>query len=147
MQRSLSKNVFLLSGFIILVLIFINRENLREDATLFIESAKINIYNLQFLQNPTRRQPINTLSKEMQLQEKLGEPFISFTQSDWKEFWNIIYGAYPLEASENERLPKKYRNLTSSEIVEKLQTRFVAFQYYEPQLWSIMLNEVLNVKG
>ena len=146
MQRNLPAKLFLVFGFIFLVLIFVNRENLREDTTLFIESAKINIYNIQFLLNPARRQPINTLAKEMQLQEALGEPFISFIRSDWKEFWNIIYGAFPLETSEDERLPKKYRNLTRDEIIERLQLHFEALTYYEPEKWSFMLNEVLNVK-
>lgn len=123
---------------IVLVLtLLLAQDNLRRDWNDFMEGIDIHIDNFMYTFSPKRSKSISMLEKEQNLKLYVGQPFIDFSQSDWDKFWDILYGIYPLDYSQNSRLPARVRQLKPAEMEEKLKEWYPKpFGYFQPQHWQ-----------
>src|SRR3990167_208318 len=85
--------------------------NMRLDWEDLVELVNIQIDNFSYPFNAERSRPVSSLETETNLNSNVGEPFISFSKSQWDKFWDILYGAYPVDYSDNERLPPRVRQI------------------------------------
>lgn len=133
-------------GVVLALTLFLSQENLREDWNDFTESMDIHIDNFMYTLNPERSKSISMMEKEQNLKLYVGQPFIDFSQSDWDKFWGILYGVYPVDYPENERLPARARQLKRPEMEEKLKewypSPFGNFQQeHWQQFWQIIFGK------
>lgn len=137
MPRKLLAWIGICFGVVLALTLFLSRENLREDWNDFTEGVDIHIDNFMYTLNPERSKSISMLEKEQNLKLYVGQPFIDFRQSDWDKFWGILYGVYPMDYSENERLPARVRQLKRPEMEEKLKDWYPApFGNFQQQHWQ-----------
>lgn len=135
-------------GIILVFILYTARENLRYDWDDLIENARIVMDNLVYSMNPERAKGITSLEKEENLKSYVGEPFKRFRSSDWQEFWNVIYGVYPIEHSQNRRLPPSVRQLSYPEMEARLKELYPApFGYFKEEHWQQFWPVVLGKKA
>lgn len=145
-KRFLPK-IFLISGFLALFFIVKYQNEIKEISSLNLEKLKIYFDNFFYLVSPKleRQKPISFLEREEKLKAYIGQPFTGFDKSDWDKFWNIIYGAFPIEQSEKPGLPKKMRQLTLDEIAFELIARYPEpLAYFKEEHWKIFFGIILN---
>ncbi len=129
--------IFIVFGVVLAFMLFFAQKNLREDWDDLLDGFGINIDNFFYGLNPERSRPVSTLEKETSLKSYVGEPFISFSKSDWDDFWNILYGVFPRDYPDNERLPPKLRQLTTLEMEAELKKRYPSpFSYFQDSHWQ-----------
>jgi len=120
-KRILPK-IFLTVGFIAVFLLFKYQAVLKKLVQFNINKA--GVYSDNFLKEagsaPKRLMPFVTTDKEAELKLSLGAPFIDFSGGDWREFWNIIYGVFPLDPPDASGLPQRLRQLTPEEVSSEL---------------------------
>lgn len=137
MRAKFSPKLLIFLAIVLALTLFFAQGNLRQDWDDFAQGIDIHIENFMYALNPERSKPISILEKEQGLKVYVGEPFIDFSQSDWSEFWNILYGAYPMDYPENERLPPRVRQLNYSEMEEKLKEWHPnPFSYFQAEHWQ-----------
>jgi hypothetical protein len=137
MPKSFTPRIFIVFGIILALMLFFAQKNLQEDWDDLLESLSIYIDNFFYGLNPKRSPPVSTLEKETGLKSYVGEPFISFSKSDWDGFWNILYGVFPRDYPDNERLPPRVRQLTLPEMEEELRKRYPhPFSYFQDEHWQ-----------
>ena len=145
-RRHLPK-IFIASGFLFLFLIVKYQGYIRDLWSFNLE--KIQIYSDNFFYGTSpevrRRRPVSTLKKETELQMYVGEPFRSFNRRQWREFWNLVYGAFPKEKPLRGGLPDRMRQLTEDEIATELMRRYPApFSYFKGNHWQMFFELVLE---
>ncbi len=105
----------------------------------------VNNFFYQFSSDLERRRPVSLVEREEELKAYIGEPFITFTQSDWNRFWNLIYGGFQKEDPERPGLPKKMRQLTENEIAYELMSLYPQpFSYFKDSHWRILFSIIFN---
>lgn len=141
--------VVLISSAIVLALtLFLAQDNLRQDWNDFTESIDIHIDNFMYTLSPERSKSISMLEKEQNLKLYVGQPFIDFSQSDWNKFWDILYGVYPVDYPENERLPARVRQLKRPEMEEKLKDLYPnPFGNFQQQHWQQFWQMIFGKKA
>ena len=98
-----------------------------------IYSIKIFSHNIKNEIQPLRKKPLSLLPQQEKLKQFIGEPFISFSDADWEEFWNIIYGYTEITTS--------YGTITRQRTLEEIQEELIylygnPFKYFEKQHWE-----------
>lgn len=144
-KRFLPK-ILLAFGFLTLFLIIKYQNSIKDIWSFNLEKVKIYFDNFfyQTSSQPKRHRPLSLMERETELKLYIGEPFRDFTQNDWNEFWNLIYGAFPKEAPKK-GLPKKMRQLTPDEIAFELMSRYPSpFAYFKESHWQIFFGIVLK---
>ncbi|MFH0935696.1 MAG: hypothetical protein V1828_02400 [Candidatus Omnitrophota bacterium] len=130
-----------------LVMIIKYREEIRQFASFNLYKVKIHADNFFYGAGPgpKRHQPVALLQKETELALYVGEPFRSFRKSDWREFWEIIYGAYPMDAPEKPGLPRRVRQMDRDELAYELAMRYPQpFAYFTPEHWRIFFSIIFS---
>lgn len=137
MKFNLWPKLFILAGILLAAVLYFSKDNLRQDWNDLIETVSIQADNFSYPLRAQRSPPISALELQANLKSYVGEPFISFSGAEWKDFYNILYGAYPIDYSDNERLPAKVRQLNYSEMEEKLSETFPnPFRNFQEQHWK-----------
>lgn len=148
MRLNLWPKLLIVCGIVLASVLYFARNNLRYDWDDLIESARIVMDNFSYSMNPERAKGLTTLQEEENLKAYLGEPFGSFHPSDWQEFWNVIYGVYPIDYSQNKRLPPKVRQLTYAEMEARLKELYYnPFGYFKEEHWQQFWPIVLGKKA
>lgn len=145
-KRHLPK-IFIALGFLSLILIIAQQNYIKDTWSFNLDKIKTHMDNFFYGTSPEvkRRRPISTAQKEVELKLYVGEPFKSFSYSQWRNFWNLIYGAFekgePLRAG----LPKRMRQLTEEEIVAELISRYpMPFSYFKSNHWQMFFEIVFG---
>lgn len=148
MRLNLWPKLPIVCGIILVFVLYAARENLRYDWDDLVESARIVMDNLVYSMNPERAKGITSLEKEENLKSYVGEPFKSFRSSDWQEFWNVIYGIYPIDYSDNRRLPPRMKQLGYPEMEARLKELYpTPFGYFKEEHWQQFWPVVLGKKA
>lgn len=145
--KKIFPKILLIFGFLTLFIIIAYRASIKDKWLFNLEKLKIHADNFFFKSGPgfERRPPISLLQKETELEVYLGEPFKSFSEKDWQEFWKIIYGAYPREIPEKKGLPKKMRQLSEDEIAYELTQLYPEpFNYFKEEHWKALFGIILK---
>lgn len=134
-------------GFLVLFLVLQFNSQIKN----FIDYNKerIQTYGFNFFYmsgaGPKRYRPVSLLERETELKLYIGEPFKSFNQADWDDFWNLIYGAFPKDPPKKEGLPRRMRQLTLDEIRYELMLRYpTPFNYFKKEHWGMFFGIVLK---
>lgn len=136
-MASLRPKILIVFGIALAFIIYSARTGLRQDWNDLVESVNIWMDNFNRAFSPVRSRPISTLQKEEELKMYVGAPFLGFQGSDWEKFWNIVYGLFPIDYPENERLPPRTRQLTNPEMQEKLKELYPSpFSSFQDQHWQ-----------
>ena len=136
-MSSLRPKILIVFGIALAFMLYLARINLRQDWNDLVETVNIWIDNFNRGFSPGRSRPISTLQREEELQMLVGPPFRDFQSLDWDKFWNVIYGLFPVDYPENERLPPRARQLTNPEMQEKLKELYPSpFSYFQDQHWQ-----------
>ncbi|MEK6568433.1 MAG: hypothetical protein AABZ27_06845 [Candidatus Omnitrophota bacterium] len=147
-MSSLRPKILIVFGIALAFMLYLARVNLRQDWNDLSESVEIWIDNFNRGLSPDRSRPISTLSKEEELKMYVGAPFLDFQASDWDKFWNIVYGLFPVDYSENERLPPRSRHLTNPEMQEKLKELYPSpFGYFQDEHWEQFWRIIFKTKA
>ncbi|MDD5561925.1 MAG: hypothetical protein PHT50_07360 [Candidatus Omnitrophica bacterium] len=124
-RRFLPKFILII-GFSLLLLVIIFQPQIKDFLKLSYDKAGEYVdyaaYDLTL--EPERHRPVSLLQKETELKLYIGEPFKSFSRSDWEEFWNIIYGIFPKTDPQEPGLVSKRRQLTKDEIAYELKNMY-----------------------
>ena len=148
MPRKLPVWIGVCFGVVLALTLYLSQENLREDWNDFMESIDIHKDNFMYTLSPERSKSLSMMEKEQNLKLYAGQPFIDFRQSDWDKFWGILYGVYPVDYSENERLPARARQLNRIEMEEKLKDWYPApFGNFQQQHWQQFWELALGKKA
>lgn len=140
--------VLILCGVTLVFIFYRAKGNLKEDWKDFADAIAIHIDNLKYTLNPERAKSITTIEKEESLKSFVGDPFIHFSRQDWDEFWNVLYGVFPLEYPENKRLPPFVRQFTYSEMESKLRELYSKpFAYFQDEHWRQFWGIVFGKKA
>ncbi len=147
MRISLWQSIIIIACVILVLVFYCARNNLQQDWDDLVETVSISARNFFYPFNPERAKFVSSFEKEEKLKSSIGEPFKSFNQSDWDTFWEVLYGAYPLDYSENSRLPAKVRQLTYSEMEAKLKELYPdPFSYFQDEHWRQFWQVVFGKK-
>lgn len=131
---------------IIAIIVVAVRGNLFRDADDLAQAVKIGSHNFEYQLSPDRRRPFVSVDKEYGLRQLIPGLFYNFDKDDWKEFWDIIYGAHPLLKFKNERLPLADRNLYIQEVQKVLVERYPqGFTNLTPDQWRIFWSEIFGI--
>lgn len=148
MRLNIWPKLLIACGIILASALYFARENLRNDLDDLLESARIVMDNFSYSMNPERAKGFITLKEEEDLKAYLGEPFSSFRSSDWQKFWDVIYGVYPLDYSQNRRLPPRVRQLNYAEMQARLKELYHnPFGYFTEEHWQEFWPLVLGKKA
>ena len=148
MRISWKPKILIFSGIMLAFTIYVMRDNLRKDCDDLIETFDIILNNFSSRFNLERSRPINPIDKEENLKMLLGRPFIHFKRADWEEFWEILYGVFPVDYSDNQRLPPRSRQLTYSEMEERLKRLYsTPFDYFQDEHWQQFWQTVFGKKA
>ena len=128
--------LILIVCFLSLVFLFVIRENMRADLLDFFNAMKINIGNIERELFPQRRRPFSLVRQESELKIRLPNPFVNFSPSDWRKFWELVYASVGYDIPDNPRLPIIKRQLTLAELEEKLMEQFPIFEKFQAQHWE-----------
>lgn len=145
--RRLFPKLFLITGFLLLFLIFRYQNSLKDLWQVNFEKLKIYTDNFFFQFDPAleRNRPTSLVERQEELKVYIGEPFISFTNRDWDKFWHIIYGGFLKENRENPDLPKKMRQLDHHEIMYELASLYPQpFAFFQDSHWRIFFGIILK---
>ena len=145
-RRPLPK-IFLVIGFLALFTAVAYRKQIQEFFSFNLQKVKIHSDNFFYQSGPAvkRHKPITLLGKETELKLYVGEPFRSFNNKEWEEFWGIIYGAYAVDAPEKEGLPRRVRQMEQDEIAYELTLRYAQpFAYFTPENWKMFFSIILK---
>jgi len=129
----------LIIGFAVLFFVIKYRESLQDLSSFNLEKLKTYVDNFFYESSPElkRRRPFSLTQKETELKLYIGQPFKDFSYSDWREFWNLVYGSFPKEPPEKEGLPPRMRQLTQDEIAFELMSRYSQpFAYFGTNQWQ-----------
>jgi len=147
-RLNLWPKLLIVCGIILVFVLYSARENLRQDWDDLLESVRIVMDNFIYSMNPERAKGVTTLENEENLKAYVGEPFRSFRSSDWQKFWNVIYGVYPIDYSQNRRLPPRARQLGYAEMEARLKELYSApFGYFKEEHWQQFWPLVLGKKA
>jgi hypothetical protein len=147
-RRSALPKVLLFLGFVGLFLVFKYQSALQSSWGGVLEKVKIYFDNF-FYQSPVpkRYPPLSFLEQETELKLYIGDPFRDFIQSEWDEFWKIIYGTFPDEESRQPGMPARMRQLTTDEIAYKLTQNYPQpFAYFKDSHWQLFFGIALKKK-
>lgn len=139
--------IFLLAVLLVLLVVIRYREEIRQFSSFNLEKLKIHKDNFFAESGPglKRRRPVSLLQKETELALYVGEPFRSFKKKDWREFWKIIYGVYPLDGPQEPGLPPKFRQMQQDELSYELVVRYPQpFAYFSPEHWRILFSIIFG---
>jgi len=145
--KKILPKIFLFLGFLALFIIVRYRVFLRERLLFEFERAKIHIDNFFFETGPgvTRKKPLSLLEREAELKLYVAEPFRSFSDNDWREFWDIIYLPQPIERLEKKGLPNKMRQLSEDEIAFELMERYPQpFANFREEHWKMFFGIIFK---
>lgn len=136
-HSSFLPKLLILFGIALAFMLYFANRNLREDFDALVENAEIFIDNLSYTMSPERSKSISTLEKETNLKYYVGEPFISFRKADWDKFWDILYGIFPVEYPEDERIAPRIKQLNYSQMETRLKEWYPnPFSYFQDQHWQ-----------
>lgn len=148
MRISLWPKALILCGGVLALTLYFSKGNLKEDWRDFTKAIAIHIDNLSYSVNPERAKSVTAIEKEESLKSFVGDPFIHFSRQDWIEFWNILYGVYPLDYPENKRLPPMVRQFTALEMEDKLRALYPRpFAYFKDEHWRQFWGIVFGKKA
>ena len=145
-KRILPK-ILLIAGFLALYLILKYQTSIKEFWSFNLEKIKIYFDNFFSAQGSglERHRPLSLIEKETELKLYVGQPFIDFSQKDWREFWNLIYGVFPEKTPEKPGLPKRVRQLTTDETAFELMSLYPnPFSYFKEEHWRIIFSIILR---
>ena len=146
MKGKLSTRIWLVAVFVFVGILVLLRDRLVNDAGDILESVKISRDNFFYYFSPERNPPLSTEELEIRLKTTFGEPFVSFSYRDWQDLWQVIYGTYEPDEPPRPRLPRKARQLTVSEMEERLKVVYPEFfgkfngQYWG-EFWGLVLKK------
>jgi len=145
-KRFLPK-ILLVVGFTALFFLLKYQGQAKKLVQFNIEKGRI--YSDNFFQEagsvPKRLMPFVTKDMESELKLSVQAPFADFTESDWKGFWNIIYGAFPKDAPKEPGLPQRLRQLTQDEIPEELLKRYPErFSDFKEEDWGNLFSIIFR---
>lgn len=136
-HRSFLPKLLILFGVALAFMLYFSKRNLKEDFNAFVENVNVFVDNISYSLNPERSKSISTLEKETNLKYYVGEPFISFRKADWDKFWDILYGIFPVDYSEDERVSPRARQLKYAEMESRLKEWYPnPFSYFQEQHWQ-----------
>ncbi|MBM3249912.1 MAG: hypothetical protein FJZ09_03575 [Candidatus Omnitrophica bacterium] len=147
MRLKILPKIFLLLGFLALVLVIQYQDKIKEVWDFNMEKLRIHRENLFYQAGPEakRHRPVSLLQKETELKAGFPNPFVRFNENSWNDFWNIIYGAFPVEEPEKPGLPRRMRQLTPAEIAQKLKETYPnPFNYFKDEHWQVFFGIILK---
>jgi hypothetical protein len=148
MKFSLKPTLLISFGVIFALTLYFARGNLRQDWDDLVETFDIILNNFTSQFNLERSRPINPIDKEENLKMVIGQPFLGFRRVDWEEFWNTLYGVFPLDYSDNERLPPRSRQLTYPEMEKRLKKLYpTPFSYFQDEHWQQFWQVIFGKKA
>jgi len=119
--------------------------NLRRRIDNFIANLKLRwqIFKHNVASDFERARPVRAslFLKETQLESYIGEPFISFTPSDWAWFWHLIYGykSEPISLGQSIKVP-----YSRSEIEDILCDNYEIFCRFKENYWDMFWQLILG---
>lgn len=147
MRLKILPKIFLLLGFLALILVIQYQDKIKEIWESNLEKLNAHRENLLYSLGPElkRRRPISLVERETQLEANFPNPFVRFNEQDWNEFWNIIYGSFAVGEPEKPGLPKKVRQLEPAEIIEELKKLYPQpFNYFKDEHWQAFFGIILK---
>ena len=126
-----------------LLLIIKFQRPIKDFLSFNFEKSRTYIDNFFYEASPGRKRhrPLSLIERETELKLYIGDPFRGFSRDDWNEFWQIIYGGYPLEDPGTPGLPKKMRQLTEEEIASRLVEEYrEPFSYFKETHWKFFFD-------
>jgi hypothetical protein len=147
MRLKILPKIFLLLGFLALVLVIQYQDKIKEIWEFNLEKLRIHRENLFYQAGPEakRHRPVSLVEKETQLKVNFPNPFVRFNEQSWNKFWNVIYGVFPVQEPEKPGLPKRVRQLTPEEIMEELKRLYPQpFNYFKDQHWQAFFGIILK---
>jgi hypothetical protein len=146
MADRIKVRLFIVALAIAAALLFFNKNYLISKISALKDYQKEFATNIVSDKNLGRQRPMSTFEQEEQLRQFIPPVFESFSEKDWDEFWNTIYGAFPDESSSKKFMPKKYRQLTMSEIEQRLINRYPnGFGRMGQQHWGYFWQYIIKV--
>jgi hypothetical protein len=148
LANRLLPKLLLIAGTLSLLLIIKLQGPIKSFLGFNLEKARIRTDNFFFEGGPQqeRQRPFSLMERETELKLYIGEPFRGFNTEDWKEFWQIIYGGYPIENPGKGGLPNKMRQLSQEEIASILIRKYPQpFSDFGQNHWKLFF-DILKVK-
>lgn len=100
--------------------------------------------NIKTISFPPRRPPYSFLEIQAKLEDFLPDIFADFSEEEWKEFWDLIYGT--VEEDVGVWLKKKrYRSIKEIEDYLKLHYSY-PFMYFRKTHWDLFWKIVFGKK-
>lgn len=130
--------ILLVLGFVLLFALLQYQGQLKDFWSLIIDKAAITYDNFfkPTGEIPERKRPLSFLKRQVDLQMFIGEPFKSFSEEDWNEFWNIVYGGFAMDEA-GAGLPRRMRQMSKEEIENALTERYPQpFAYFDERVWK-----------
>jgi len=147
-SKRLTPKTLLISGFLFLALLLVFSSQIESCRSFNLQKVKTYRDNFFALSNPEvvkRMRPVSTAKIEAELEEYIGQPFLSFSPEYWEKFWEIIYGIYPLEQQANPDLPNKMRQLSEGEIMGKLSSLYPRpFAHFKKEQWGSFFSLIMT---
>jgi hypothetical protein len=142
-KRVLPK-ILLPLGFILLFVLIRYQAPIKEFWKFNLQRITIPVDDFLSSGDLERNPPMSILQKETELKMYIGRPFKDFSHSQWRDFWKLIYGTFPLEEV-GKGLPKRQRQLTQEEIKEQLASVYPQpFAYFEEEQWKVFFGLLLK---
>jgi hypothetical protein len=139
---------FLIWGFFFLFLVFYFGDTMRSQVAFQYKTIKAYIDNFFSLHNPKISRlprPAQPVSQEIRLASSFGEPFVSFQPAEWEEFWEIVYGLYPVGEPEEPGLPNTMRQLSQEELKVELEEKYeMPFVNFKKKHWEAFFSLVFD---
>jgi len=135
--KKIFPRLFILFLILLLIILLREKENLEYYVRHLGLISKVILENIHTQMNPPRKFVGNKLEKEDTLKMYVGEPFLSFSYSEWEDFWKIIYGLYRKENPYDAKLPAIYRHLELEEMQELLAQKYpMPFARLQARQWE-----------
>lgn len=146
-SKSFLPKLLLVGGFLSLFLIIIYQNQIKDFLKLGCDKAGRYVDHVSYDLNleVERRRPLSLIKEETELKLYIGEPFRDFGMSEWKEFWNVIYGIFSKTDPEEPGLVGKRRQLTKDEIISELKEMYPQpFDYFQENHWDMFFRIIFK---
>lgn len=112
-------------------------EYLKQNSSNLLETIKYKLgiisHNINEDINPSRKVPVTVIDRQAKLEAFIPQVFENYTEQDWREFWNLIYGYQ----REGEGIIKQKVYRSKEEIEDYLKYYYPdPFNFMQAQHWD-----------